>query len=175
MNKIKNYIKNNDGTALLEATLIIPVMLTLLFGAFDIGRGIILNQKTITAGQMAADLIARNETMSGSSINNIVTAAELAYQPYASSGFGIDIASIEFDEDGNPIILWRETRNMLPDEAAIDSTIGLGSEGDGMIIVTTIYDYEPVFARHFMNTIEMREVAFTRGRKSPTVTWDSGA
>ncbi len=59
LNKIlKSYFRDERATALVEAALFFPVMFTLLMGIFDIGNGIILNQKTITSSQIAADLLA---------------------------------------------------------------------------------------------------------------------
>ncbi len=170
---IKRWIKEENATALLEAVMLFPALITLLMGTFDLGLGISLNQKTITSSQVAADLISRNKSVSLSDVNNIIEASRVTFEPYQLNQFGIDVVSIEFDASGDPQILWRETRDMPPNDDPINSTIGLGDEGEGMIIVTVRYTYQPFFTQLFTDSFNLQEIAFSRGRRSSTVEWKS--
>jgi len=85
-------------------------------------------------------------------------------------GFGYDIASVVFDEDSDPVILWRVTENMAQGDSAIDSTAGLGEEGEGVVVVSVSNDYTPLFSGFVVDVFNMNERAFLRGRKSETVT-----
>lgn len=172
-NLLSRWVHEEDATALMEAVMILPVLITLLMGLFDLGFGIALNQKTITSSQVASDLISRNKTISIDELENVIDASEVTFEPYPLSQFGIDIVSLEFDDSGNPDILWRETRDMSPNDTAVNSTIGLGEEGEGMVIVTVRYTYTPFFSGLFVDEFGMQEVAFSRGRRSPTVEWES--
>ena len=167
------WFKEEDATALLEAVLIIPILITLLMGTFDLGFGIALNQKTITSSQIASDLVSRNKSVNAADIDSIITASRLTFEPYNLNEFGIDIASIEFDENGYPEVLWRETRDTTPNDDAVNSTATLGAaEGEGMVIVTVRYTYQPYFSSLFTDSFNLEEVAFSRGRRSPTVEWE---
>lgn len=166
----RRWTREESGVAAIEAGLLFPVMLTLVLGMVDIGNAILSNQKTISASQIAADLIARKETVSSADINDAVEAARLALEPFSTSSFGIDIVSIEFDEDdAAPSIVWRETRNMTPNATAVESTEALASPGEGVVIVSVVFLYSPIFAGFVVDEIPMMEVAFVRGRKSPVV------
>jgi Flp pilus assembly protein TadG len=169
---IKSWIEREDGVAMLEAAMLFPPMLTLLLGTFDLGNGIVLSQKTITASQVAADLISRNKTMNEANLGDIIEGSKLAFEPYGTVQYGVDIVSVEFDSNKVPQILWRETQNMLPNHEAVSSVNGLYDDGEGMIIVTVVYSYAPQFAKFFTGEFEFSEVAFTRGRRSATVTWN---
>lgn len=169
---IKNWIDDEEGVAMVEAVMLFPPMLTLLLGVFDLGNGILLSQKTITASQVAADLVSRNKTMNTANLEDIIAGSKLALEPYSSAEYGVDIVSVQFDSDKNPVILWRETQNMQPNIEAVNSVKGLSSSGDGMVIVTVAYKYTPQFAKFFTGDLEFSEVAFTRGRRSATVTWN---
>lgn len=171
-NLLSRFIKEERATALVEAALLIPVMLTLLMGSFDLGQGIIMNQKAITASQIAADLVSRAKTVNQADVDNIVNGAKLAFHPYSTTSFGIDVVSLEYDEDSLPFELWRDTRNMTPNQSAVDSTAGLPAEKDGMVIVTVEFTYKPYFSGMLTDEINIQEVAFTRGRRSRTVTWE---
>lgn len=169
---IRSWLAEEDGVALVEAVMLFPPMLTLLLGVFDLGNGIMLSQKTITASQVAADLISRNKTMNDTNLSDIIAGSKLAFEPYGSYYYGVDIVSVQFDASKNPQILWRHTENMSPNDNAINSVKGLSTSGDGMVIVTVVYKYIPQFAHFFTGEMEFSEVAFSRGRRSATITWD---
>lgn len=169
---LRKWAKNEEGTALVEAALLFPPMLTVLMGVFDLGNGILLAQKTITSSQIAADLVARDRTVNSAEIEEIIDAAKLAFEPFALRDFGIDIVSVTFNSTQQPVVLWRVTRDMSPNTTSVASVSGLAPSGEGMIIVTVQYSYLPLFSNFFVGRFNFEEVAFARGRRSPTVTWE---
>lgn len=173
MHFIRRWVEEESGVAFMEAALMTPSLMVLLMGAFDLGNGIMLNQKTITAAQIAGDLVARQKEMNDTELSQAIEGARLAYDPYSSASFGIDVVSIRFDANQDPEILWRETQNMPANDEAVDSVTGMGEEGEGIIIVSVRYVYEPFFSNFFVNSFDMQEVAFSRGRRAPTVDWES--
>ncbi len=168
--QLVRYAQEERATALIETVILFPVLIALLMAVYDLGQGINMNQKTIGAAQIIGDLVARDESVTMASLQNIIKAGELALAPADTAPFGYDIVSIEFDDDGDPTILWRVTVNTAENVAAVNSTAGLGAEGDGVIVVTAAYNYDPYFSHFAVNNIAMKEVAFLRGRKSSVVT-----
>lgn len=163
------YVRDEGAMSLMETAILFPILLSMLMAVYDLGQGIVVNQKTVAASQIMGDLITRNEIVTTDLIDDIVNAGELALAPYSTEGFGYDIASIQFGEEGVPEILWRVTENMEQGDAAIDSTEGLGEEGEGVVVVSVVYAYVPYFANFVVDSIDMNELAFLRGRKSLVV------
>lgn len=173
--KIRSYFSkksaDEQGTALVEAGLVFPVLLTMLLGTFDVGNAILANQKAIRASQVTADLITRNRVVNDTIIDDSIEAGELSLTPFpVETNFGVDVVSIRFDEDEEPEILWRETRNMSADESVLTDVASLADANNGVVVVNVLYRFEPVFAGFVINEFIMSEVAFSRGRKSATVT-----
>lgn len=169
---VHTWRKNTDGVAAVEAAMTFPILLTLLLGTFDIGNGILANQKAIRASQITADLVARSSSIDAAGINEAIRAGELALEPLDASSFGVDIVSISFDDEASPVIEWRETRNRAPMENVFDRVEPLAEAGEGVLVVGITYDFEPVFAGFIVNEIEMEEVAFSRGRKGAVVEYN---
>ncbi|MDB2682931.1 pilus assembly protein [Alphaproteobacteria bacterium] len=167
--KFSRWVHENDAVAAVESALIFPLLLTMLLGTFDAGYGILAAQKTIRASQVTADLIARNRTVSDSDVDEAIDAGQLALVPFNSGSFGVDIQSVEFDENGAPVQLWCETRNMVSNANALNSLTALAVPGEGVVIVTVRYDFEPTFSGFLFDTIPMQEVSFVRGRLTSTV------
>lgn len=169
----RKWVLGDDGVAALEAAMIFPLLLTLLVGVVDLGSGILVAQKVITASQISADLIGRHEIVSDGEIDEAVEAAAMAMSPYSSSiELGVDIVSLEFNGDGTADVLWRRTQNMAPNETAVDSAASLGAEGEGIVAVTVQYTFEPIFVGFLFENMEFTEVAFIRGRKSATIPYE---
>jgi Flp pilus assembly protein TadG len=168
--QLTRWLFEEKATALTESVILFPVMISLLMGCYDLGQGISVNQKTIGASQIIADLTARYRSVDMDMMNDIIRAGELAVEPYSTLPFGYDIVSVQFDEDGQPEVLWRITQNMDENDDAVQSTQGLGEEGDGVIVVTTSYNFTPYFTNFVVDEINMNEVAFLHGRRSSTVT-----
>jgi Flp pilus assembly protein TadG len=170
--KIENFWRQREGSAAMEAAMFFPILMTMIFGVFDLGHAITSNHKMITGTQVIADLVARNSTISSSSIDQAIDAGALAMLPYAKTAndFGIDIVSVKFDDNANPTVIWRETRNMDPDDTAVGKSKGLGTSGEGAMVVTMVYDYKTTFGNIVIPSYRMRETAFSRGRHSSVVT-----
>lgn len=166
---VRRWIAEERATVFTESVLLLPILSTLLMGCFDIGQAISINQKTIGASQIIGDLVARDRSVTMSSLQDIIRAGELAIEPYSTGPFGYDVASVAFDDSGDPDILWRVTYNTIENNTAVQSTEGLGEAGDGLIVVTATYKYKPYFFNFLKDEIHMKEVAFLHGRRSATV------
>lgn len=170
---LKLWGSDEDGAALVEAAMLFPVMFVLFFGMVDLGNGILLSQKVVAGSQMVADLVAREEILSEGELENAIDSGEAALMPYATDSYGVDVVGIRFDsDDGDPEVAWRETRNMDENEEVLDLAEGLGEPGEGVIIVTVQYEYEPRFSGAAFDTFEIDEVAVVRGRKNAFVPYD---
>ncbi len=165
---LSKWVCEEDAIAAVEAALIFPMMLVLFLGVFDLGNAILANQKTIRASQVVADLITRENIVTDADIAEAIEAGRLAFEPIDTLTYGIDIASIRFDENGDSQIVWRETVNMsAPDVlSAVDD---LANPDDGVVMVSVAYEYNPVFSGFAVGQIQMNEVAFSRGRRTSVI------
>ncbi len=158
-----------------EAAFVFPILLTLLMGLFDMGYGVLAAQKTIRASQVTADLIARHRQVTDSDIDEAIEAGMLSLVPFPTNvDYGVDVVSVRFDEDSDPQSLWCETRNMGPNETALDSLDGLGGPGEGLVVVTVQYLFHPVFVGFVVNDLMFQEVSYVRGRLTSTVPHEGG-
>ena len=169
---VKKWVFDTAATAAVEFVLIFPLLMTMLLGVFELSNAISVNQRSIAASQIIADLLARKSTVTEDMIDEAVRAGELAVEPYSLADMGVDIISLEYDEEDEPQIVWRETRNMDENDDAIDRSVGLGVNGDGALVVTVQYLYRPYFGSMVINEFTMQELSFSRGRRSPVVVLD---
>ncbi len=165
----KSWKNEDEGMAAVEAAMIFPIMLSMLLAIYDLGNGILANQKAIRASQVVADLITRQGIVNDDDIFEAIEAGRLALEPLDSSSFGVDIVSIRFDEDENVDVLWRETQNMTPVDDPYTAVDPLVQANEGVLMVSVRYVYQPLFTSFISEDIVMGEVAFSRGRSSPSI------
>lgn len=169
INHLRSWAEARDAVAAVEFAFVFPILFVLMLGIWDLGNAIIINQKTIAASQMVNDLICRQEIVSDEALEQAFMAGTLALSPYDTTPLKIDIVSVEYDEDDDPVLLWEETSDgSAGDDTLVASTAGLGTEGDGAVVVQVTYEFEPSFAG-VIGQIHMNEKMFGRGRKSAHV------
>jgi Flp pilus assembly protein TadG len=160
----------SHAVASIESALVFPVMLLLLVGVYDLGNAILVNQKTIRASQIVADLVTRENIMTDDLLFEAVEAGRLAFAPLSSDSYGIDIVSIRFDENSDSEVVWRETVNMTPLSDVLGKVDSLASPEEGVVVVSVVYNYEPLISGFAISAIGMRETAFSRGRSKSVIT-----
>lgn len=167
---LHKWLKDKKANAAVEMALVFPILVTMLFGVVDIGKGLLIDKKAISAAHIASDLLARNISVTDDDVNQAIEAARLAFDPYPTGTFGIDIAGIQFQGAGaDPAVIWRDTQNMGPNDEVLTGSTGLGTEDEGVIAVTVVYTYDPPFSGVLTGDIDIQEVAYVRGRITPFV------
>lgn len=172
MGTVRSWRADVAGAAAAEFVLVFPILMVMLMGVYELSRAISINQRSIAASQIIADLIARNVVVDQDMVDEAIRAGELAMEPYPLEGMGVDIVSVQYDEDDEPQELWRVTRDMDEDDEAVDNSTGLGVDGDGTLVVTVEYLYQPVFNTILDDAITMRETTYARGRRTSVVSFE---
>ena len=164
-----HFWRDTKGLAFVESALLLPIMIALLLGMFDIGQAIIINQKVTAASHMAGDLITRKNVINNADLNDAIGVALLVIDPYDRNLLGVDIVGIVFDEDDNPQQTWRHTHNMNENINLPARADGLGVNGEGLVAISTVYTYTPYFSGILSGPITMEETSFLRGRRNSFV------
>ncbi|PCH98629.1 MAG: hypothetical protein COB76_06890 [Alphaproteobacteria bacterium] len=166
---LQKFKSDTRGLAFIESALILPLMFIVLFGLFDLGQAMIINQKITSAAHTASDLITRKSLIDQGDIDNAIGGAQMVIDPYDRDEMGIDIVGIQFDDDDDPFVIWRHTHNMPASASIPNDASGLGVEGEGLVVVIATYTYSPKFSGAIFGDFVMSESAFLRGRRTSTV------
>jgi Flp pilus assembly protein TadG len=169
---IERWRKGESGVAIMEAAIIFPVLFLMLFGVYDVGHAITTNHKMITASNVIADLMTRGQYVNDSEIDQAIEAGRLAMSPYVLNrdDMMVYIASVRFDNNDNPVVVWDQSFGGIPDDdEAVDRARGLGTSGEGVMVVSLVFDYRPTFGNAVLERFRMREIAYARGRRSSVV------
>jgi Flp pilus assembly protein TadG len=88
----KNFLRETNGIAAIEVALVLPVMLVLYFGLFDLTSLISVNRKVTYSASVVADLVAQNKTsVLKSDIQNYYNAASMVMAPTPAATVRIEV------------------------------------------------------------------------------------
>lgn len=114
--------QNAKGTAYLEATLVLPIMLFLFFACVEVGRGVIIYQRVVNAGHAIADMITQGRGAETATTTGVMTIGELneilglfpqMLEPYDVPSADLIVSSVLWNDTAMPATpryLWQFTQ-----------------------------------------------------------------
>ena len=167
------FYKNEDGVAAIEFALLFPILLFILLGIWDLGNGVLAQQKVISSAQIVADLVGRETNINSGRMDQAFEAGRVAMMPFPTEGkFKAEVLSVLFNGDGDAIeSSWHETSDGSGGDIATmeAAALTLAEPNEGAVVVQVTYEYDPYFSDFITGRLIMRERAFARGRQTPYV------
>ena len=134
------FLTNRTGVVTVEFALILPIMVVIWAGIVEFTNLQSAARRVNLAAQSVADIVAQEQTVTQSRLNNIIRAATIIMTPFSTDSLTIGIQSIETDASRNISVGWRTgTIGGIPDQAR-----GLVNRSDSTIHVLVNYTYRPV-------------------------------
>jgi len=184
------------GVASLEFVIIVPILLILLLGIYQIAQLVRVNMKLSGVAVSVADLVAQQANGvsggAGSALRNFCSAGQLMMTPFPSSGnsgnFTLAVSSVtnyspgnvrvDWEVDGacsraapaigntNAIALATTPINLLPTTGP-SGTIGVA--GDSVIVVQANYNYTSLLQYLAPTITMMTHTGFARPRANSVI------
>lgn len=188
----RRLAEDRRGTALLEAALIFPLMVTMLLGTFELSQYVRANGRVTNAASAIADLVAQQaSTITGGSsgvLGNFCKAGKLMMAGFSTSGgagqagaFSAAIASVT-NNSGTAAVDWESDASCGISATALGSgavtlakspTNMVPNSGDSVIVVKVTYLYAGATQAILPGTFTLSQIAFARPRSGLTVTCTS--
>lgn len=164
------------GSVATEFAIILPTMLIMYFGTFEVSRLIRTYLATNRAAQLMANLIAQEGTggVTASESSDFCTAAKLAMSPFPSSTFTATSASITKNlSTGTIAIDWQDTTCGGGAGTFSNATTAanglLTTNGDTMIVVKASYTYNAPIHFVLSSSYTVQQTAYQRPRAGSTI------
>ncbi len=164
----RQWFGNTKGMAAVEFALVFPVMVTLYFGAVEIGQVLTLNRKLTNIASATADLVTQETEITDDQIADIFVAASSMIVPYPSGPTQIVVTSIAADDDGSTTVKWSDAHNgsAKSEGAAIEVPNGLLSPGESLIMTEVSYTYDSILNHFVQNGTVLTDTFYLRPRRT---------
>lgn len=146
--------KARDGSVLIETAVVLPILILLMGGAFELGFFMLANQKSDGLAASVADMVARAEAGIGEGqINDIFEAIQFIAEPFDLVDDGrVVISSVVGDDSNGNTVVWQRCAGAASFTSEIgqagDQDIDLRggidlADGDVVIVAEVAYDHVP--------------------------------
>ncbi|HVI53263.1 MAG TPA: TadE/TadG family type IV pilus assembly protein [Candidatus Sulfotelmatobacter sp.] len=140
---VLRFWAGTGGIAATEFALILPLLVLGWLGMAQLAQLTEASAKTHMVAQSLSDLSTQKTTPA---LTDLVAAAQqiLSPLPATTSVLTIDMVGISYDSSGVASQSWRcSSPSGLATGVSLASAVGLGSSGQGVIMVTVKYSYTP--------------------------------
>lgn len=130
---LRSFIRNNRGVAMVEFAMMLPILMMITAGSFEVARYALIMQKLDRIVGTLSDLVARsgNEAMSEVEIANIMDSALYMARPFDISGEAmLIVTSVEGRASQAPQILSQRVSGSVSGK---DSALGTALNGDATL------------------------------------------
>ncbi|MDO9383762.1 MAG: pilus assembly protein [Hyphomicrobiaceae bacterium] len=163
--------RNSDGVAAIEFAFIAPILMTMFFGVFEMGRAYAAHRRFLSATNMIGDLVAREKSLSQEGLRSVYQLAPTVMGSYGSSTatLTVEVLPIRMPD---PIAKPNDVRIYATPERFDKSTPSCGAQTvtqdvkdllanttEGLIMVTSTYAYKPLFAYPLVGSMTWTNVA----------------
>ena len=171
----RSFGGDRRGVAAVEFAFLVPVILFLLIGVFEVSRAVAMDRRFDLATSMVADLVAREENITAADLNAIYNIVGQTMSPFDASSLKVSVIPVKASPNDAantrvyPAATNRPTYHagIQPAKcAAYSMTTGLVPKGASVIVVETEYTFKPVFVGYVLGSAIWKDKAFASPRHS---------
>ncbi len=166
-----------DGVAAMEFALLAPLLLLMGFGAFEVTRYLLVEEKSDKVAYIIADVIAQDTatTLTISELDQTMYAATKIMDPFpfGASGYVI-VSSVSRTGSSNPMkVSWQykgggtmvraSKVGVVGGTAVLPGNLSIADK-ENVIVVEVYYLYTPLFAAGYVNALELYRTAIFKPR-----------
>jgi Flp pilus assembly protein TadG len=179
-NVIANFAHDRCGVSAVEFALLLPLMITLYLGSFEISQGVAIDRKVTLVSRTVGDLASQASSITNAEMTNLLNAAASVIAPYGTKDatdsykiteLRVTVSEVTIDAAGVAKIAWSDTKNgtarivgttvTLPPALNVASTYLIWGEAS--------YDYRPAVGYTITGTLTLSDQIYMRPRLSADV------
>jgi Flp pilus assembly protein TadG len=162
-----------QGAALIEFTLVFPVLIFLLLGVVEFSEAFAVSRKLSNAAATVADLVSQEAKVTDADLDDISKVADALVAPFGPDKLGLVVTSVVADNTNNTSVSWsyahgrgatRRTDIALPR--------GLTEAKSSVIVAETSYQFTPTIGFFLTGVITLNGKAFFHPRVTSLIAKD---
>jgi Flp pilus assembly protein TadG len=104
--RLARLLSDRRGASAIEFAFLAPILISIYVSSFEITEGYNTAGKVLKAAGTVADIVARQDSVTKSFLNEMVDTAEATIAPHSFDGLTLKITGVTIDSVGNAKVLW---------------------------------------------------------------------
>jgi Flp pilus assembly protein TadG len=175
--RLKNFLRDERGVTAIEFALVLPVVLLILLGCFEVPRYVLIVQKISRTSSGVADLVAQaDEPLQKNQLTDIFNAGKVMMQPYDIVTNGkIYVSSINNPSGAGVALTWQRNNggtgpaSKITTGASIPGPLAPASNEE-VLAAEVYFTYQPVLSTLIYTGSTLYRVSYTRPRNKNLMT-----
>jgi Flp pilus assembly protein TadG len=168
----RRLASDRSGVAAVEFALILPLMLLLYLGGFEVLQGIAIDRMTTLAASTVTNLVSQYSTISSTTqMPDILNASSQVLTPYPAINAHVVVSCVAVDGAGHATIAWSQAINGAARTVgtAYELPAALDVPNTEVILGEATYAYTPTVDFMNLGTINLYASDYMLPRSSTTI------
>lgn len=171
---MKRFFRNQDGAAITEFAIALPLLVLMLLGSVDIARLVLAHHKMLRLASQTGDLVAQSDDITEGEIANIFSAVEYVAYPFDFEESGQVILTSITESEGVARINWQRLGGgslavtskfgSLPGQPATLPEDLLLNPNSTLIVSEVYFAHEPILSGGVVEPFTIYHRAYFRPR-----------
>ena len=170
--RARNLLTQQDGTALIEFALVLPIMITLFLGVFEGTRVVAASMRLANAAQSVADMIAQQSNITSTMMTNFCNGGQLSMTPLSGSSLKVAVAEVT-NHGSSRVVDWNDTScnsaTTISNATTLATTL-VPNVNDSVVIVQATYAYTSPISYVLSKSYTLTQTAYQRPYNVGTIT-----
>jgi Flp pilus assembly protein TadG len=168
---LTHFARERRGLAALEFSLLLPVMLTLYLGSYEVTTAVAVQRKVTLTARAVADLSSQFTSIANSDMSNILNASSDIIAPYAAADLQVVVSELSVNAQGQASVVWSDTLNgtARPVGEVVTIPTSLAVPNTYLILGEASYSYDPTYGYVVTGTMTLSDQIYVEPRQSNSI------
>jgi Flp pilus assembly protein TadG len=174
MTKLRGF--DQRGVAAVEFALVLPFMLYLYFGGFELIQGVMIHRQASLTATTVGNIVTQYTSISASTqLPDILNASVQIFSPYPSGNATVVVSLVTINSSGQATVTWSQALNGTARSTGSSVTVPgtLDIANTSLILSEVSYAYTPTYDFIGMGTKTLHASIFMVPRASTTINLNS--
>lgn len=167
------------GVAAIEFAMIVPIMFMLFVGSIEFSQAITVDRRVTQIASSAADLVAREKSVTTAQITSIMNIVAVLMRPYATAPLKVTLVSVGAKSDNAAItkVCWSQNYqggvHTYAAQQAYTLPAGIVDKGGSVMVAEVQYDYSPLIFSYFITSaMALKDTFYLKPRVSSMIQYN---
>jgi Flp pilus assembly protein TadG len=121
---LRRLIRDDGGAAAVEFVLVLPVLILLYFGVFEVTQLFLAEKRVAHVAAAVGDLVAQSGSLTSADLEDVYDIGQDLIRPLPQDDLAIRVTKLQIDANGAVQVRWTSGRNLaaLPAFSAAQAT-----------------------------------------------------